>query len=318
MSMNDADFRGIMAEYDEIRDKNSRLLNDRKREICEKLPEYKELEDRAAIAAISAGKKSLEGDGSALANLENELKEIAGKKEELLTAAGFPRDYLMPFYDCPDCKDTGFIGNERCHCLKQRIIDSLYRQSHLKEILERENFSTSDLSIFSPGILPDIRQVYLAAKDFVKSFAQSSRNMLFLGGVGSGKTFLTNCIAKKLLDEGYSVVYFTAFRLFELIADNTFRNTGAEDREDFFANIYDSDLLIIDDLGTENTNSFVAGQLFNILNEREIRGKSTIISSNLALKSIKDLYSERSLSRIISNYELYYFRGEDLRMKKKG
>ncbi|MBQ9551115.1 MAG: ATP-binding protein [Lachnospiraceae bacterium] len=316
--MNDADFRSIMAEYDEIRDKNSRLLEDRKKEVLEKLPQYKELEDRAALAAFSAGKKSMEGDSDVLTELDKELNKIAGEKEKLLTAAGFPRDYLMPIYDCPDCKDTGFIGNEKCHCLKQRIINSLYRQSHLNEILERENFETSDLSLFSPGILPDIRQVYMAAKDFVKTFAQSSRNMLFLGGVGSGKTFLTNCIAKELLDGGYSVVYFTAFRLFELIADHTFRDAENGEREGFFSNIYDSDLLIIDDLGTENTNSFVAGQLFNILNEREIRRKSTIISSNLALKSIKDLYSERSLSRIISNYELYYFRGEDLRMKKKG
>ena len=316
--MNDADFRSIMAEYDEIREKNSRLLEDRKREVLEKLPQYKELEDEAALAALSAGKKSLEGDGDALTELEKELAGISEEKEKLLKAAGFPRDYLMPIYDCPDCKDTGFRGSEKCHCLKQRIINSLYHQSNLNEILERENFKTSDLSIFSPGVLPDIRQVYFAAKDFIKTFAQSSRNMLFLGGVGSGKTFLTNCIARELLDRGYSVVYFTAFRLFELIADNTFRNSGIEEKHDFFANIYDSDLLIIDDLGTENTNSFVAGQLFNILNERGVRGRSTIISSNLALKSIKDLYSERSLSRIISNYELYYFRGEDLRMKKKG
>lgn len=318
MSMNDAEFRSILAEYDLIRDKNSRLLEDRKREVLEKLPQYKELEDRAALAAFSAGRKSMEGGADVLTGLDKELSGIAEEKEKLLTAAGFPRDYLQPVYDCPDCKDTGFIGSEKCHCLKQRIINSLYRQSHLKDILEKENFGTSDLSIFSPGVLPDIRQVYLAAKDFVKTFAQSSRNMLFLGGVGSGKTFLTNCIAKELLDGGYNVVYFTAFRLFELIADNTFRNAEYGEREVFFSNIYDSDLLIIDDLGTENTNSFVAGQLFNILNERGIRGKSTIISSNLALKSIKDLYSERSLSRIISNYELYYFRGEDLRMKKKG
>ncbi len=315
--MTEADFRSILAEYGEIREKNALIAGKRKKEVIEKLPAYKELEDKAAQTAFSYGRKSMEGDENALSEMEKELAAIAEKKRTVLTEGGFPEDYLSPVYDCPDCRDTGFRGSSKCHCLKQRIIDSNYRQSHLKEVLNRENFDTCDMSRFSPEVSPDMERAYSAAKDFTKSFALHSRNMLFLGDVGSGKTFLSNCIAKALLDRGFSVIYFSAFRLFSLIADNTFRTTGDDGKEDFFSDIYDSDLLIIDDLGTENRNSFVASSLFNILNEREIRRKSTIISSNLSLRNIKDNYSERSLSRIIGNYELYYFRGEDLRMKKQ-
>ncbi len=315
--MTDADFRAIMAEYEKIRDINSRIQDERKKEVTEKLPEYRELEIKAAEVASCYGRKLIMGDDEARYQMEDELDLIAEKKASLLKDAGFPADFLEPVYNCPDCKDTGFTEEGKCHCLKQKLINSLYLQSHIKDILKRENFDTCDLNRFSPDIRPDMEKVYKEAHDFVNSFADNSRNMLFLGGVGSGKTFLTNCIARELLNKGYSVVYFSAFRLFSLIADNVFGKPDIEDKSDFFSNIYESDLLVIDDLGTENTNSFVAGQLFNILNERGIRKRSTIISSNLSLKSIKDIYSERSLSRIIGNYELYNFRGEDLRMKEE-
>ena len=315
--MTDSDLREIMAEYEKTREKNSLILENRKKEVTDRLPEYRELETRAAEVASSCGRKMIMGDDEARIILEDEMDLIAGKKAALLRDAGFPADYLEPIYDCPDCKDTGFTDSGKCHCLKQRIVDSLYLQSHIKDVLKRENFNTCDLSLFSDEVRPQMEKVYKEARDFVNSFAHTSRNMLFLGGVGSGKTFLTNCIAKDLLDKGYSVVYFSAFRLFSLIADNVFGRTDMEDKSSFFSNIYESDLLIIDDLGTENTNSFVAGEFFNILNERGIRRKPTIISSNLSLKNIKDIYSERSLSRIIGNYELYKFSGEDLRMKEK-
>lgn len=315
--MNESDFRRILAEYEEIRERNNRILDERKREVTEKLPEYRELETEAASVASSYGKKSIAGDDNALKEMDKLLSEIEKKRTSLLKNSDFPEDYLSPVYTCPDCKDTGYIGNDKCHCLKQRIINALYLQSHLTGILERENFDNSDMSLFPGEIREEMTNVYSAAKDFVNKFDLDYRNMLFLGNVGSGKTFLTNCIAKALLDKGFSVIYFSAIRLFELLADNTFRQTEFEDRSGFTSNIYESDLLIIDDLGTENTNSFVVSQLFNVLNERHIRRKATIISSNLSLKNIKDIYSERSLSRIIGNYELYYFRGKDLRIPDK-
>lgn len=316
--MRDADFRSIMDEYEEIRSKNASVRESREAEVCSRVPEYKSLTDRAASISTEYGKKAILGDASALDELKNELKLISDKKRELLLSGGFSEDYLEPVYTCRDCRDTGYIDGKKCHCLKQRIINALYLQSHLTDILKRENFKNSDLSLFSPEVRMDMEKVYAAAEDFVKDFGTSFRNLMFLGNVGSGKTYLTNCIAGALLDKGFAVVYFSTCRLFSLLSDMVFRQRDPEERDSFFSNIYDSDLLIIDDLGTETVNSFVVNQLFNILNERNIRRKSTVISSNLSLKDIKDVYSERSLSRLIGNYELYYFRGDDLRMKLAG
>ncbi len=316
--MKEAEFRSIMNEYDEIRSKNDRIHEKRESLIFEKLPEYKDLNDRAASVSAGFAKKAILGDETALDELDKELAAIAEKKRDLLKSGGFPDDYLSPVYTCPDCRDTGYIKGNKCHCLKQKIINSLYLQSHLTDSLENENFGKSDLSLFSDKVRDDMEKVYNEAKEFCDCFGNTYRNLLFLGNVGSGKTFLTNCIAKALLDKGLGVVYFSSVRLFSMISDNVFRQDDQEEKNSFFDNIYESDLLIIDDLGTESVNSFVVNQLFNILNERHIRRKPTLISSNLSLKDIKDLYSERSLSRIIGNYELYYFRGDDLRLVRKG
>ncbi len=319
MAMNEADFRRIMSEYEEIREKNSRVMEKRLQEVHSKVPEFRSLDDEAASAASSLGKLSISGDEDALRSLEEKLSGIQEKRSGLLERAGFPADYLNPVFDCPDCRDTGFIDGKKCHCLKQRIINALYLQSHIMDSLAENNFGNCDLSLFSDEVRPEMEKVYEEAKGFVSDFPEGSRNFLFLGNVGSGKTFLADCISKALLDKGFSVVYFSSFRLFEFLADTVFHSDDVADRSDRFNNIYDSDLLIIDDLGTENTNSFVAAQLFNVLNERKLRKKSTIISSNLSLEKIKDIYSERSLSRIIGNYELFCFRGEDLRLlSRKG
>ncbi len=318
MPLSDADFRSIMSEYEETRARNSLLLEKRKREVIKKVPEYAALDDEAAMISLDLGKKSISGDDSALLSLDKALNEIKKKRSALLKASGFARDFLDPVFDCPECADTGFVNGKRCHCLKQKIINALYLQSHIMDSLKENNFESCDLSLFSDETRIEMEKVYGAAKEFIRGFPDNGRSLLFLGNVGSGKTFLADCIAKALLDRGFSVVYFSAFRLFEFLADTIFRNEDISERDMRYSNIYDSDLLIIDDLGTENTNSFVAAQLFNILNERKLRKRSTIISSNLSLEKIKDIYSERSLSRIIGNFELFFFRSDDLRLGRTG
>ena len=82
-------------------------------------------------------------------------------------------------------------------------------------------------------------------------------------------------------------------------------------------NIFDCDLLIIDDLGTEVPNSFTKSQLFLCVNERILRRKSTIISTNLNFEQLAELYSERTFSRISSNYSFIKLFGDDIRIKKR-
>ena len=131
----------------------------------------------------------------------------------------------------------------------------------------------------------------------------------------SESTFLSNCIAKELLDAGYSVIYFTAFQLFDILSKGVFEKDA--DAIAAHQNIFDCDLLIIDDLGTELSNSFTTSQLFLCVNERILRQKSTIISTNLNLEQIAEIYSERTLSRISSNYSFIKLFGDDIRIKKR-
>ena len=151
--------------------------------------------------------------------------------------------------------------------------------------------------------------------DFIDHFDDTFSNLYFYGDTGIGKTFLSNCVAKELMDHGHSVIYFTAFQLFDILSKGVF----AKDEEAIAANenIFTCDLLIIDDLGTELTNSFTTSQLFLCLNERILHRKSTIISTNLGLSQLTDLYSERILSRIMDNYVLIKLFGEDIRMQKR-
>ncbi|SKB55055.1 DNA replication protein DnaC [Lachnospiraceae bacterium] len=317
MALSDSRFNEIMSGYESARTRNAKILAERKASIRRDVPGFHELEKEIADAAIESAARYMEGDESAIADLREKISRLSEKKTALLLSSGHPADWLSPIYDCPDCKDTGYIGTEKCHCLKQKLINALYAQSNLMEVLDKENFSTCKMDLFSNNVRPDMEKAYNDARTFVKTFANTYTNMLFLGNVGSGKTFLSNCIAKAMLDEGYSVVYFSAFRLFRALADHTFRANGetAEDNE-FYSNIFNADLLIIDDLGTETVNSFVRSELFLILNERHLRRHSTIISSNLDLARIKEDYSERSFSRILSGYDLYRFKGEDLRLRQ--
>lgn len=198
--------------------------------------------------------------------------------------AGLSADYLETSYKCPDCKDTGFIDGKRCHCFTQAAIDLVYTQSNLKSILLRENFSTFSFDYYSDkdinpatglSSLATAKDAVAKCHDFIDHFDDTFSNLYFYGDTGIGKTFLSNCVAKELMDHGHSVIYFTAFQLFDILSKGVF----AKDEEAIAANenIFTCDLLIIDDLGTELTNSFTTSQLFLCLNERILHRKSTII-----------------------------------------
>lgn len=225
-------------------------------------------------------------------------------------------------YTCPLCQDTGYIGSQKCSCFKKAEIELLYTQSNLKEILEKENFDHFSFDFYSDTITNDsmglteretARRAYKMAKEFVADFDNSFQNLFFYGDTGVGKTFLSHCIAHDLLDSAHCVLYFSSFELFDFLAGSAFsRGNDAPDDEP----IFDCDLLIIDDLGTELTNSFVSSQLFLCINERIMRKKSTIISTNLKLEDFSATYSERTFSRIASNYQMTKLVGKDIRIQK--
>ena len=324
MALNNSQYDMILRSYEQKQVHSRDMLDKRRKTVYNQIPELKEIHDSISLLSVSQARKLLNGDEKALAELKQQIRALIQRKTDLLTSAGYPADYLEPVYECPDCKDTGYIGNQKCHCLQKAIIDLLYTQSNLKNILQRENFDHFSFAYYSDNhvdpvtgrsALANIRNAHFVARDFVDTFGTDFRNLFLYGDTGVGKTFLTNCIAKELMDKAYSVIYLTAFEFFDTLAKSRFGKDV--DAEMMNEHIFDCDLLIIDDLGTELTNSFTVSQLFLCINERMLRRKSTIISTNLSLESLVDIYSERTFSRITSNYTMLKITGDDIRIKKK-
>ena len=324
MKLNNSQYDTIMRMYDTRQSHARAVQNSRIEEINARIPEYDELRKETAAVSAEAARAAVMGDMSKRARLSEKLASINEEKSILLTAAGYPEDYLELHYECPLCKDTGFINGQKCRCFKQAAIDLLYNQSNIKKILLLENFSNFNYDWYSEdyvdpvsGIsaLENIINVTKDVNAFISDFP-SGQNLLFYGDTGVGKTFLTHCIASELLGRGHSVLYLSAIDLFDLFSKYTFDNNSEGDYRDAFSQILDCELLIIDDLGTELTNSFTNSRLFYCINERILAGLSTIISTNLSLEELMNTYSERIFSRLTMSYGIYKIFGDDIRMKK--
>lgn len=325
MGLKNSQYYAIMREYEKTQLRNHNLLASHYEDVYTALPDFKSLEDSISELSVQHGKQLLNGDNSAVDSLKKELALLRRRKKEMLAAGGFPEDYLEPIYKCPDCKDTGYIGNEKCHCFKQSVIALLYEQSNIRNFPKEVSFDHFCLDYYSPSKFDRItgrssremiEETLSVCHNFIDTFGRDFRNLFFYGSVGIGKTFLSMCIAREIMNREFSVLYFSAPKLFNTLSQNILdkKDIDARTSNEY---IFNCDLLIIDDLGSEYTNAFIAAQFFNCINERLLHKKSTIISTNLSLESLSDLYTERAFSRITSSYTLLKIIGEDIRIRKK-
>ncbi len=327
MALTNAQYDAIMRDYNYIQAKNRQQSQARADQLYKLHPDIAQLEQRIVDLSADSGAAIIRGELT-LSQYNDKLNALLAERDSLLTGYGYPKDYLAGVYDCSLCKDTGYVDNKKCQCFNKKAIDMLYSQSNVKNILAHENFDTFDLSYYSDS--PDavnpatgttsyenMRNIYAKAKSFVDNFDNCSDNLLFYGGTGVGKTFLSNCIADALLKSVHSVIYLTAIELFDIFSSSDFRVSDNDKELPDSHYVLDCDLLIIDDLGTELQNQFTNSRLFYCLNERILRGRSTLISTNLSFANFRDQYGERIFSRIMSNYKLLYFFGDDIRIKKK-
>ncbi len=325
MSLLNDQYDKIMREYDARRMEESYRLHRRTEDIYSAIPAIRELDNSIAAESVKAGKLAILGDNSELSQLRTRLDEFTAEKRRLLTEAGYPEDYLDTHFTCPLCRDTGYIGQEYCSCFRTAVSELIYDESTLSDILQDENFSTFSYDVYSDrpedfdrdlGCTPreNMTQVVQKMKKFVSTFDSSYVNILIYGETGLGKTFLTNCIAKELLDTAHTVRYFTSYTLFAMLEDHKFRyNEYEKNYSGQFETIFECDLLIIDDLGSENANSFTVSNIYSIINERHLRKKATVISTNLTPGALEQIYGQRIYSRITSNYEFIKLIGQDIR-----
>lgn len=323
MTLSNAQHTQLMQIYERRQQENREGLRRRRQRVYQAIPAIKCIDEQIADLSIQKAKRLLDGDQNALSSLHEEISHRLNKKMELLEEYKFPINYLQEDYHCNLCKDRGYVKGIPCSCFLKEKIALLYNLSSLKEVVKYENFSTFSLQYYSPNLIDSISgrsaresaQIALSTcQQFVHNFSTTKDNLLLFGTTGTGKTFLTHCIAKELMDASYSVLYCSASQLFDRIARSTFR-----DKEDLAEEdpLYHCDLLIIDDLGTEFSNAFTNSAFFQCLNQRNLEKKSTIISTNLSLSDIKELYSERIFSRISSQYTLLRLTGDDIRIQKK-
>lgn len=318
MALSNSQFQEMIHHYELTQLKNHRLSEQRAQEINTKVEGYKELSDSIATLSVAQGRKLLEGDDSALADLRTQIKQLSCEKQKLLVNAGYPADYLDPIYTCPDCRDTGYLENrQKCHCFKQAIIRFLYEQSGLQKTLETNNFDHLSYDYYEGEALDCFRRAVTISKNFIETFDSDYHNLFFYGTVGTGKSFLSSCIARELLESEHSVVYTSAINLFEVLSKSMFDYKNKEDLITYHKELFDCDLLIIDDLGTEYPTNLISSVFFSLLNGRNMAQKSTIISTNLSFEDVSNRYSDRSFSRIMQNYIVCKFTGPDIRIIQK-
>ncbi|MBO6215220.1 MAG: ATP-binding protein [Lachnospiraceae bacterium] len=331
MSLSNEQYESLMRDYQERRQSRNELIRERKAELYNRIPSLGRIDSEVAdLAVITVRSRLFEeaSDSTGETDVSKRLEALSAERARLIREAGYPTDYLDPPYVCNDCKDTGFIDGQPCHCYTQASLDLIskwdgYDPSKMQLGFDAFSLSCYDEAEVDPvtglGAKTTAENALKEAMSFVRDFKKDRGNLLIYGETGVGKTHLSNCIASCLRREGCSVLYMTAFRLFKALEERKF-GSGNTDKGISYATydeLFSCDLLIIDDLGTELSNSFTTSGLFELLNERILTRRSTVISTNLTLATIKETYAERMFSRIMEHYRMIRLYGADIRLKRK-
>ena len=311
-----------LKELEEIRNENRKITEYRKREVLKTAPEIGEI-DRELMKAGTALLRSVLDKGEGFESIKAQIQSLQAKKTKLLEKNGYAGDYLDDIYNCKNCRDTGFVEGHRCGCLRSLISKHIGANSNLTDYMKNQTFENFDFSLFKDAekdgktvpVLKIMRRAVEICMDFAENFQRDKTNIILSGNAGTGKTYLSSCIANRALENGKTVYYTSAYRLFDTLEAVKFGRTTEENDADIAKYVYDVDLLIIDDLGTEFTTQFTSAAFFDIINSRLVSGKSTVISTNLSLEGINDLYSQRITSRIMGDYKAITLYGEDIRPK---
>ena len=286
-------------------------------------PRLKEIDLELRRSMTLAAQAVFAGGGDAAAAMEEVKKANLSLQEErkALLAQQFAPDYLDETPVCDNCGGSGYVGSAMCGCLA-----ALCRQEQKKELAQlssgEERFEKFRLDYYPEkvdrtfGASPrTIMELTLKnCRQYAKDFGAGSGNLLFVGGTGLGKTFLSACIANAVTDCGFSVAYESAPNLFAKLEKNRF-NPDEQSKLDI-QNFMDCDLLIVDDLGTELPGNFVTAAMYSLVNDRLLAGKSMIISTNLNIDEITKRYSPQIASRLQGNFKGLTFVGEDIRVLK--
>lgn len=323
MKYPDKIYKSVKVYYDNLANQRKIKTGERLKKITAEIPEIAEIDSQISVMAINFA-KSVRNNEDAEKSVElfrKECEEINKLRKKLLTDNGYPEDYLDESFICTTCNDSGYVDGKVCKCFEEKIIEEIKRESNLPLIMDSQNFETFNINYYSDEGSPSPREIMTAVRDmcvkYSEEFSSNSPNLLFYGGTGLGKTFLSSCIAKRVMDKGYSVFYQSAYKIFSMFDKVKFDDDKDEMVKFHTQNAYDVDLLVIDDLGTEFITTYTAEVLFDLVNTRLNSGKKTIINTNLGPEELEKIYSSRITSRLFGEYIPIEFYGKDIRILRQ-
>ncbi len=322
--MRNAILQELHAEYEQQRAQNERENEMRRYTACLRCPGLQETLDARQNMIFGALRGILDGEAT-VNDLPGRMELLNGRVASLLRAGGFAEDYLDPVCKCKKCRDTGYVGElirEQCDCFKSAFYARLYRRMGLAESRE-QSFEGFDLTLFSEEKLPGkpysqrdlMRMICAQCRQYAEKYPDvSPKSLLLMGQSGLGKTYLMHAMAKMLIGRGVNVLMISAYRFLE-IARKAYMTGNTAEMDD----LLDCDVLLVDDMGAEPLmENITIVQWFNLINERQLRGKGTIISTNLMEDELRRRYTERIASRLMNNTDckLLQFIGSDVRRNR--
>lgn len=316
--------RKIINEYETDRTMALARRDSFVKKVFEKYPEIDEFTKEINRLGLENTKNILRNPEKAKeynSEFNKKLNSLVAKKEEFMKKNGIPAEYDKPHYKCALCQDTGYTEDgKKCRCYKDKIIKYTYKSSNLSEVMKGMSFENFSLDFYSSekkdgfSERENMEYILKASKDFCNDF-ENRRNILFYGAPGLGKTFISVSIARKFIENEKTVIYISATKLFSGYDDYKFGRNSVF--EDFLNDLYLADLLIIDDLGTEYISKLSVPFLFDLVNDRILKNKKIIINTNLEPNALENAYSLRFMSRIYEHFDVFKFRGKDIRIQQQ-
>ena len=290
----------------------------RAEKLYKEIPELQSLDEELRSLRIEKFRNMRLRNDHLTAQTEEKLRRVKESISAMLTSAGYQNDYLEIKYECPKCSDTGYINTKRCECADMLVYDLMYRNASLEGAVN-QSFESFDLSVFEGDDETSIKQyntmkkVYKYCETYADNFTVGkSKNLIFAGPTGTGKTFLSNCVAGRVLKKRHSVIAVSAYSLVEVLRNAAFNGSAELKR------FNEAELLVIDELGMEQMlNNVTVEMLFMVINERYRKGYPVIVNTNLTTQQMTDRYTERITSRLFDKEKsvVFGFEGHDVRLK---
>lgn len=325
MGYNQENFRRIRAEYETKAMKAEEAADERREELYRVIPGLRDLDRTLSGFGLRLMKQAMEGGDTqaGVASLQAENERIQAARRDLLARYGYPADYCSPRYECPKCRDSGYIGIRMCTCMRKKLTEAGMMSSGLGSLMKTQSFENFSLDYYKNDpaafarMQDNLQKICVYATNFGgPEWGKIAHNMLFFGGTGLGKTHLSTAVAKSVIEQGYDVFYNSAVGMLADFETQRFGNSAVLGDADNTSRYTTCDLLILDDLGTELVNQFTLSVLYTVINTRMNLAKATIISTNLTAAELRKTYSDRITSRLFGEFNPIPFVGTDVRKLK--